>query len=232
MPDEDFYSEQAQVEFLALASSWYKQNNGDYEKTEQQLRKEKYLRLSDEQISALMERLRLWNLNDLRRERFPMLVRQTEDLVNAGKASEAFDKLYAEYLNAKDDPQLVELLWQTAAVFKTDEEVMDFFRQLVTDNPSQKYNIEYKKGLFLKEKKRYDDAKELFLQLNKDYEFSWNYYQIAIMENVQGNTDECYSYLRKAIALDISIAEDAKQFPEMSNLWEEKEFKDIISHKI
>ena len=67
-------------------------------------------------------------------------------------------------------------------------------------------------------KKDYEKAISTFDHLNKEREFSWNYYQMAIIKNFQDKTDECFYLLRKTFELEPELKEDAKQIPDLQNL--------------
>lgn len=85
-------------------------------------------------------------------------------------------------------------------------------------NEEAKYQLEYCKGLYLMGIKEYDKSISTFEDLNKLQEFSWNYYQIAIIKNFQNKTDECLTFLKSTFALEPELKEDAKQIPYFQNL--------------
>lgn len=96
-------------------------------------------------------------------------------------------------------------------------------------NEKAKYQLYYNKGLYLKTLKRYDEAIQLYDDLNKTHQFSWNYYQIGIMKNLQGKTDECIKYLKSTFDLEPGLKEDAKNFPELQNLFTNPKFIELVN---
>ena len=105
------------------------------------------------------------------------------------------------------------------------EKLDDFAKELQEGNPDERYNIEYQRGMYYKAAKEYDKAILIFESQNQEYEFAWNYYQIAIIENVRGNTEQCFKYLKKTFELDPNLKDDAKQYHELQNLWENERFR-------
>lgn len=92
-----------------------------------------------------------------------------------------------------------------------------------------KYQLYYNKGLYLKGLEKYDEAIQLYDQLNKIQEFSWNYYQMAIMKNLQGKTDESLELLKATFNLEPELKEDAKNFPQLKNLFTNPKFIEITT---
>ncbi len=76
-------------------------------------------------------------------------------------------------------------------------------------------------------KKYLKEAIGLWTSLNKIKEFSWNYYQIGILQNAMGN-ENCLRNLRKGIEMDDEIKEDAKSYSELDNLRKNQEFLKMI----
>jgi tetratricopeptide (TPR) repeat protein len=99
--------------------------------------------------------------------------------------------------------------------------------QMKAQNPEESYNIEYRKGLYLKGEELYDKAVAIFQELNKEHDFAWNYYQIAIIENLRSNSSACFEYLEKTFQLDNSLKADAKQYHELENLWKNPRFIEL-----
>ncbi|QXP78792.1 MULTISPECIES: tetratricopeptide repeat protein [Winogradskyella] len=87
-----------------------------------------------------------------------------------------------------------------------------------------KYQMNYCKALYLKGIRNFEEAIELFKSLNKQQEFSWNYYQIGIIKNIQNKTDESIEYLKKTFELEKDLKQDAKRYSELQNLWSNPEF--------
>lgn len=102
----------------------------------------------------------------------------------------------------------------------SEEEVLAQFDVFEKEtNPKALYQLRYNKGLYLKSIGKYDAAIHLYEDLNKMQEFAWNYYQMGIMKNLQGKTEECLILLNTTFGLDPALKEDAKHFPELQNLW-------------
>jgi len=95
-------------------------------------------------------------------------------------------------------------------------------------NDEAKYQLKYAKGLYLKGIGKFEEAIHLFEEMNTISEFSWNFYQIAIMKNLQGKTEECLEFLKSTFDLEPGLKEDAKNFPELQNIWTNPEFIDMI----
>lgn len=85
-------------------------------------------------------------------------------------------------------------------------------------NDNAKYQLEYCKGLYLLGIKEYEKSISTFEDLNRIQEFSWNYYQIAIIKNFQNKTEECLNFLKSTFDLEPELKEDAKQIPYFNNL--------------
>lgn len=108
------------------------------------------------------------------------------------------------------------------------EEALKQFDIIENDaNDEAKYQLKYNKGLYLKGIGKFDDAMKIYDELNKVQEFSWNFYQIAIMKNLQGKTEECLKFLKATFNLEPELKEDAKNFPELQNIWTNPVFIEI-----
>jgi len=90
-----------------------------------------------------------------------------------------------------------------------------------------KFQLSYNKGLYLKGLGKYDEAIMLYDNLNKIQEFSWNYYQMGIMKNLQGKIDDSIELLKTTFSLEPELKEDAKNFPQLENLWTNPKFIEI-----
>lgn len=99
-----------------------------------------------------------------------------------------------------------------------DRSLEEFTRFKNGMDKNAEYQLEYCKGVYLMGKKDYEKAISTFDHLNKEREFSWNYYQMAIIKNFQDKTDECFYLLRKTFELEPELKEDAKQIPDLQNL--------------
>jgi len=187
------------------------------------------IQLSGPQASKIIEKLKLFNEAVSRKDRFKSIVARAQDLVNNRQQKEAFDFAYNAYIEDSSDIDLAELVSQIAGLFSSQEEVLNIYDSLAAVNPGDSYNIRYRKALYLKAKQRFNEATTIFEQLNRELEFAWNYYQIAIMQNLLGNTDDCLEQLKKTFALDPRLKADAKQYPELANLQQEPVFIAITS---
>ena len=140
---------------------------------------------------------------------------------NAENALISVKKLFTNY---HKETISTHLLLDTLFKFPKDramEELRIFERQL---NDGSKYQLTYCKGLYLKGLGFYDGAVKMFEQLNKIQEFSWNYYQIAIIKNIQNKTNDALLFLEKTFELEPELKEDAKQYNELQSLWTNSEF--------
>lgn len=86
------------------------------------------------------------------------------------------------------------------------------------------YQLEYCKGLYLKDIEKYDEAIKVYDALNRIQEFSWNYYQMAIMKSLQNKTQEAIDLLKKTFELEPGLKNDAKQFHQLQSLWADPNF--------
>lgn len=226
--EEEFQTPQFQRELLAFSLWKFEEHNSDYEKVKMELNKFKELGLNESQVERAIYSLKKWNKLKEEQELFQRLVNKAKILINAGKDQEAFDLVCNSYLQHKDNIDLVGLLFDIADRYKSIEDVVEILENLKELNPDEKYNIEYRKGLYLKSKKQYESAKIVFLNLNSEDEFAWNYYQLGIIENLQRNTEQSLNYLKKTFNLDPRLKIDAKTFPELENLRENVEFINLI----
>lgn len=110
----------------------------------------------------------------------------------------------------------------------SEEEALNQFDLIEKEvNEEAKYQLNYNKGLYLKGIGKFDEAIKLYSDLNKVQEFSWNYYQMGIMKNLQGKTDESIELLKTTFNLEPELKEDAKNFQELENLWSNSKFIEI-----
>jgi tetratricopeptide (TPR) repeat protein len=112
---------------------------------------------------------------------------------------------------------------------KTKQETFDLFNDMIRRNPSEKYNINYQRALYLKAKGDYLEAIMIFERQNSIHQFAWNYYQLAIIYNILSDVPKCIQFLSKAFSMDASLKVDAKEFPELNNLQHMEEFIKITS---
>jgi tetratricopeptide (TPR) repeat protein len=227
--DIEFESKQFQSEILAYALWKYKENKNNYEIVRKTLDEIKDVQLNEQQKDKIIETLKLWNQLNTKQERFKDLVGKSQTLINEGKKKEAYELVYNAYLEDHSDIELVPVIAQILDMFGSEDEVLEVFNKLVIINPQDAFNIEYRKALYLKAKKRFDEAIRIFEKLNTELVFAWNYYQIAIIENLRGNVDACFSNLKRSFELDPNLKQDAKTFPELANLREHKNFIALIA---
>ncbi|MDI9309315.1 MAG: tetratricopeptide repeat protein [Limnohabitans sp.] len=130
-------------------------------------------------------------------------------------------KLFKNYYTEQISTQL---LLSTFAVLPIEDALQEFEIFEKELNEDAKYQLNYAKGLYLKGMGKFEDAINLYNTLNKLHPFSWNYYQIAIMKNLQGKTDECFQFLKQTFNLEPELKEDAKHYYELQNLSNHSEF--------
>ncbi|GGB66514.1 hypothetical protein GCM10007424_03100 [Flavobacterium suaedae] len=142
------------------------------------------------------------------------------------KALKSVKKLFSIHHRKTVAIQLLLAVFNRFPYEKAVAEFSSFNKEI---EPAGQYQLEYCKGLYIKGINRYDEAIALYKNLNKIQEFSWNYYQIGIMKNLQSKTDEAFKYLKLAFDMEPELKEDAKVFPELENLWDNPEFIKLIS---
>lgn len=139
-------------------------------------------------------------------------------------AVESVEKLFSKYYSEDITIQLMIDTFSRLPIEKALKQ-FDILENKVSDEA--KYQLHYNKGLYLKGVGRYDDAIKVYDNLNKIQEFSWNFYQMGIMKNLQGKTDESLELLKKTFHLEPGLKDDAKNFPQLQNLWNHPEFIEI-----
>jgi tetratricopeptide (TPR) repeat protein len=139
----------------------------------------------------------------------------------ARSVRELFKKYYSEQFT-------IQLMVDTMYMLPEEEALKQFDIIENESGEEAQYQLRYNKGLYLKGIGKYDEAILLYDQLNAIQPFSWNYYQMAIMKNLQGNTVECLKLLKTTFELEPSLKEDARNFPELQNLFTDPEFIEII----
>lgn len=133
---------------------------------------------------------------------------------------ELFKKYYSEHI-------MIQLMVDTMNMLP-EEKALEQFDLIENESGEEaRYQLGYNKGLYLKGIGKYDEAIQLYHQLNTIQPFSWNYYQMAIMKNLQGKTAECLELLKITFELEPSLKEDARNFPELQNLFTDPEFIEI-----
>jgi tetratricopeptide (TPR) repeat protein len=222
--DETFNSRQFQAETLAFALMIYNKSNNDYLAVHKALIEMQDVKLSQKQADIITERLKLFNELDSRKKRFKSIVSDAQILVNQGLKKEAFEFAYNAYVKDSSDIELIQVITQLADMFNSEDYVLQVFDKLIVINPQEAYNIEYRRALYFKTKKHFKEAIELFEKLNTELQFAWNYYQIAIIQNLLGNIDACFENLKKTFELDPNLKQDAKNYQELKNLQQNAAF--------
>lgn len=109
------------------------------------------------------------------------------------------------------------------------EKALTEFTQFKTEiNEHAQYQLEYCKGLYLMGMKEYEQSIATFEALNKLQEFSWNYYQMAIIKNFQNDSEACFRLLKKTFELESGLKQDARQIPYFQNLGSHPVFMELI----
>lgn len=140
------------------------------------------------------------------------------------KAKTSAKKLFKNYNTEQISTQL---LISTFAILPIEDALQEFEVFEKELDSHAKYQLNYAKGLYLKGIGKFEDAINLYNSLNKTHPFSWNYYQIAIMKNLQGKTDECLQFLKQTFNLEPELKEDARHYYELQNLSNNSEFIQI-----
>lgn len=130
--------------------------------------------------------------------------------------------LFSDYYSEQIAIQL--LLQIFNSITDKEKAFIEFDRLESGISDEAKYQMNYCKALYLKGVRDFEEAIELFKQLNKQQEFSWNYYQIGIIKNIQNKTDESLKFLKKTFEIEPNLKQDAKQYSELQNLWDNPEF--------
>jgi tetratricopeptide (TPR) repeat protein len=139
-----------------------------------------------------------------------------------GNALKSLKILFADYYS---EQIAIQLLLKTFNLINDKEKALIEFDKLEKGfDDNAKYQLGYSKGLYLKGIRDYDNAIRIFEELNKQNDFSWNYYQVAIIKNIQGRETESLEYLKKTFALEPQLKQDARQYPELQNLWNNPKF--------
>ncbi len=137
----------------------------------------------------------------------------------------AVKQLFKNYFH---ETLTIQLMIDTMNLFTEEEALIEFKNIEKEVNERAQYQLYYNKGLYLKGIRKYDHAIEVFNQLNQIEPFSWNYYQIAIINNVQGNLEACLENLKLTFDLEPDLKEDAKHYHELQNLADNKLFNEIV----
>ncbi|PTX61995.1 tetratricopeptide repeat protein [Kordia periserrulae] len=141
--------------------------------------------------------------------------------------NEALQSVKKLFINYYTEQITIQLMLNTLGQFPQKEALKQFDIIESESNEDAKYQLKYNKGLYLKGIGKLDEAIELYEDLNKIQEFSWNYYQMAIIKNLQNKTDESLKFLESTFRLESELKEDAKNFPELQNLWVNPKFIEL-----
>lgn len=139
-------------------------------------------------------------------------------------ALQSLKKLFVNYYN---ESITIQLMLNTFNQLSEEEALIQFAELNSEINEEANYQLNYNKGLFLKGKGKWDEAIIVFNELNAIQEFSWNFYQIAIIKNLQDKTEESLDFLKTTFNLEPELIEDAKKFPELKNLWSNPKFIEL-----
>lgn len=155
------------------------------------------------------------------------LIYITQFYLKGSDLTSALNSLKRVFANYYSEGIVIRLLLDTFSRLTKQEALNEFglFKQQI--RPEAQYQLEYCKGLYLKGIGDRQLAFEVFENLNKIQPFSWNYYQMAIMANLENSTTECLQLLSKTFELEPQLKMDAKQYPELQNLWKNEEFIEI-----
>lgn len=135
-------------------------------------------------------------------------------------------KLFANYY---DETVATQLLLKIFHKLPLDRALSEFEKYKTEIDDNANYQLLYCKGLYLKGIEKYDEAIFEFEQMNQVQEFSWSYYQMAIIKNLQNKTDEALELLKTTFRLEPELKSDAKEFPELENLWSNPTFKTLVA---
>ncbi|MFD1553249.1 hypothetical protein DNU06_17365 [Putridiphycobacter roseus] len=205
---------------------------------------DEYLKFNPEDTSALQCRLALQadtnkttdtkSENDKILEIEPNNIYALKNRVNTLYSEKNFsealivaEKIYLiekNRLNSTERMNSINMIIQICQQFMNEKDILTKFDMFQEENENEKYNIGYQKGLFFKSTGKFEEAIKVFDSQNEEHDFAWNYYQIAIIKNKQGKTVECLEHMQKAINLDVNIKQDAKQYHELENLFNNPNF--------
>lgn len=155
------------------------------------------------------------------------LVYITQFYLQTQRIQEALQAVKVLFKNYYSDTNTIELMITTMHQL-TVEQALSAFDVIEREvDEEAKYQLRYNKGLYLKGIGTYDEAIYEFNYLNSIQEFSWSFYQMAIIQNIQGKREECFSNLRTTFRLEPQLKEDAKTYWELQNLWNDPEFIEL-----
>lgn len=155
------------------------------------------------------------------------LIYMIQHHLNHNQMNEALQfvkRLFTNYFNEQITTQL---MLHTLGNLSQEEALKQFDMIESEVNDDAKYQLKYNKGLYLKGIGKFDEAIKIYTHLNVIQEFSWNYYQIGIMKNLQNKTDESLKFLETTFRLEPELKLDARNFPELQNLWTNATFIEL-----
>ena len=226
--EEKFSDSQYQHELLAYAYSIYTDGTKNFDLIKRSLLRMKRVRLTELQAETIVRRLAWWVNKMEGQQLYKLLMAKSKVLIQHDRHEEAFQLVYETYFRNTDNMNIVDLIYEIGDTFKAHHEVLASLEEIINKVPGQQYNLRYRKGLYLKSVNRFDEAIIVFRKLNLEHDFAWNYYQIAIIENLKGNKPGCIAYLKKTFALDPSLKEDALGYPELANLKTDSDFLEVV----
>lgn len=141
-----------------------------------------------------------------------------------GKVQAALSSVKKLFANYHSEHMAIQLLLATFSMLPEAESIKEFDHYHQTLMPDAQYQLGYCKGLHLQSLNKFEEAIAVFDSLNKLQPFSWSYYQMAIIKNLQSETEECLALLEQTFNLEPELKEDARQFPHLQNLWNDPRF--------
>ena len=139
-------------------------------------------------------------------------------------ALKSLKKLFVNYYK---ESITIQLMLNTFNQLSEEETLIQFTEFKSENNAEANYQLNCNKGLYLKGSEKLDEAIKVFNELNTIQKFSWNYYQIAIIKNLQGKAEGCLDFLETTFSLEPELKEDAKNFPELQNLKSNPKFIEL-----
>lgn len=141
-----------------------------------------------------------------------------------GQFQDALSSVKKLFTNYHSEHIAIQLLITTFSALPEADAIAEFdhYHQKLT--PNAQYQLGYCKGLYLQGQQKFEEAIAVFEGLNKLEPFSWNYYQMAIIKNLQSKTEESLALLEQTFSMEPELKEDAKKFPHLQNLWNDPSF--------
>ncbi len=225
MSEAEFHSEEYRPWLLALALVAFEKYPNDKGAVIKDLLAYPTLQFSEAQATLMADTAEVELRERANKVVLEELTQQAQQLVKMGQVETAYALAKTTFLQHPSAADIVSIFFQIGDRFKSETEVLTDLGELSNLVPEEHYNIHYRIGLYLKDKKRYAEAIAVFEKLNQEMVFEWNYYQIGIMHNLLGNTSACLHHLEKAFEMLPSLTQDAWTFPELQNLQDHPEFQ-------